>query len=107
MPYIQIKGKHFGVCSPIPAALQEVFPSFHSQPASLESLFLFFAVLGRIWVPTRVIWSLVQLPNHSFGNMLSANNKAPFVKVLFPKLGVPVAKLISLLQAISETALFS
>lgn len=54
-----------------------------------------------------MIWSLVQLPNHSFGNMLSANNKAPFVKVPFPKLGVPVAKLISLLQAVSETALFS
>lgn len=58
-------------------------------------------------MPTPMIWSLVQLPNHSFGNMLSANNKAPFVKVPFPKLGVPVAKLISLLQAVSETALFS
>lgn len=58
-------------------------------------------------MPAPMIWSLVHLPNHSFGNMLSANNKAPFVKVLFPKLGLPVAKSISLLQAISETALFS
>lgn len=58
-------------------------------------------------MPAPMIWSLVQLPNHSFGNMLSANNKAPFVKVPFPKLGVPVANLISLSQAVSETPLFS
>lgn len=60
---------------------------------SLERLLLSSAVLRHIWMPTRVIWSLVQLPNHSFGNVLSATNKAPFVQVPFPKLGVPVCKI--------------
>lgn len=47
VPYIQVKGKPFGVCSPIPATLQEVSPTApsardppHSRAFSFPSLCL-------------------------------------------------------------------
>lgn len=101
VPWVQVKGKPCGLCSPTPAALQEPSPT---APAARERS---FPSLGRVWKATPRVCSLARLPNHSFGSALSANNKAPFVRVSFPKLGLPVAKLIALLQAVSAPALFS
>lgn len=47
------------------------------------------------------------VPKPQPGSARSANNKAPFVRVPFPKPGLPVAKLITLLRAVSDPALFS